>query len=314
MRRETAGILMMVASCTIWGVSPLYYNLLTHLPPLDVLAHRVIWSLVFFAMVLAAQKRLGEVAALLGVRRIGWVVLAAVMISVNWFVFIWSIGQARVTEASLGYFIFPLVSVLFGAVLYGERLARLQWAAVALAGAAVLVLTLGLGVAPWISLALAVTFGLYGVLKKRIEAGPVVSVTGEIVVFLPVALWVLSDSPVGLGAPIPARDLFLLMLSGPLTAMPLVLFSAATKRVRLATIGLLQYINPTLQFLCAVVILGEPLGLWYGVSFPVIWLALALYSISALAAERKRSRAVSTSAATLQNPVSERSANPSSST
>lgn len=314
MRRETAGILMMVASCTIWGVSPLYYNLLTHLPPLDVLAHRVIWSLVFFAMVLAAQKRLGEVAALLGVRRVGWVVLAAVMISVNWFVFIWSIGQARVTEASLGYFIFPLVSVLFGAVLYGERLARLQWAAVALAGAAVLVLTLGLGVAPWISLALAVTFGLYGVLKKRIEAGPVVSVTGEIVVFLPVALWVLSDSPVGLGAPIPARDLFLLMLSGPLTAMPLVLFSAATKRVRLATIGLLQYINPTLQFLCAVVILGEPLGLWYGVSFPVIWLALALYSISALAAERKRSRAVSTSAATLQNPVSERSANPSSST
>lgn len=314
MRRETAGALMMLGACTIWGLSPLYYALLSHLPALDVLAHRVVWSFVFFVALLGFQRRLSEVPPLLHPRQILWIALAAAMISTNWFLFIWSVGQSRVTETSLGYFIFPLVSVLFGAVFYGERLTRREMAAVALAAAAVLLLTLGLGVAPWVSLTLAVTFGVYGVLKKRIAAGPVVSVTGEVLVTLPIALVVLASSPVGPAAlaagEVPLRDLLLLIVSGPLTAGPLVLFSAAARRIRLATLGLMQYINPTLQFLAAVAILGEPLGFWYGVAFPMIWVALGLYSAAALAQERRRATVSVTSAATDQSPRSDGPAKP----
>ncbi|WP_425039386.1 EamA family transporter RarD [Primorskyibacter sp. S187A] len=310
MRRETVGVLMMVGTCLVWGLSPLYYALLQHIPPQDVLAHRVVWSLVFFMLLLGAQGRLRALVPLLAWRSIGWVMLAAACIWANWYTFVWSIGAGRVTEASLGYFIFPLVSVVFGAALFGERLGRLQWVSVALAALAVLVLTLGLGVPPWISLILAVTFGLYGLLKKRIQAGPVVSVTAEVVVSLPLALVLLWDSPEGYGASISWRDLGLLILSGPLTALPLVLFSAATKRIRLATVGLLQYLNPTLQFLCAVAVLGESLGFWYSVTFPVIWIALALYSVAAFAAERNRSMASSTLAATDHSPRSDASAKP----
>jgi chloramphenicol-sensitive protein RarD len=314
MRRETAGLLMMLGACSIWGLSPLYYALLKHIPALDVLAHRVVWSFVFFSGLLALQRRLGEVAFLFAPRRIGWVVLAAAMISVNWFLFIWSVGQARVTEASLGYFIFPLVSVVLGALFFGERLTRREMAAVALAAAAVGLLTLGLGVAPWISLTLAATFGVYGALKKRLAAGPVVSVTGEVLVTLPIALIVLWDSPAGPGAvmsgAMPLRDLALLVVSGPLTAGPLVLFSGAARRLRLATVGLMQYINPTLQFIAAVAILGEPLGFWYGVAFPMIWVALGLYSAAVIAQERSRAMAAATSSATDQSPRSEGSAKP----
>lgn len=310
MRQETAGALMMLGACTVWGLSPLFYALLSHLPALDVLAHRVIWSLLFFVVLLAMQRRLAEVPPLFAPRQIGWVALATAMISTNWFLFIWAIGQGRVTETSLGYFIFPLVSVLFGALFFGERLSKLELMAVALAGFAVLLLTLGLGVAPWISLTLAFTFGTYGVLKKRVTAGPVVSVTAEVLLTVPIALMVLWDSPVGLGGDLNARDLSLLILSGPLTAMPLVLFSAATKRIRLSTVGLMQYINPTLQFLCAVLILGEPLSFWYALAFPMIWVALALYSAAALAQERKRATASGTSSATDQRSRSDDAAKP----
>ena len=199
---------------------------------------------------------------------------------------------ASALEASLGYYIFPLVAVLLGRIFFAERLSRAQLASVLLAGLAVTVLTAGLGVVPVFSLIMAITFGFYGVLKKRLEAGPVVSVTAEVLMLLPLALawlgWLGASG--GLRAS-GALDHALLMLSGPLTALPWMLFSYATRRVRMTTIGLVQYLNPTLQFGCAVLVLAEPFTPWHAIAFPMIWAALALYSASALAGERAARRA-----------------------
>lgn len=279
------GVFAMIACCAIWGLSPLFYRLLNHIDPADVLAHRTVWSLVFFTSILLVQRRLGALAVAVSNRRqIGWVVLAAVMISINWFLFIVAVQIDRVTETSLGYYIFPLVSVLFGYALFRERLRAFQWVAVALAALAVVVLTVGLGAPPWISLVLATTFGIYGVLKKRVAEGPVVSVTAEVLVLVPLALiWLAFFA--GIGWP-DAATLILLILTGPMTAMPLMLFSYAAKRVRLATVGILQFINPTLQFLLAVMVFGEPIGLPHMVAFPLIWVAVAIYSWIALAEDR----------------------------
>jgi chloramphenicol-sensitive protein RarD len=213
------------------------------------------------------------------------------MIAANWFLFIYSVQVGKATEASLGYYIFPLVSVLLGVVFFRERLGRLQGIAVALAVVAVVVLTIGLGVAPWVSLIIALTFGLYGVIKKRLTLGPVLSVMVEVLLLSPVAIavlliaWQEGRVPVGDGA----GDLVLLMISGPLTATPLILFSYATKRVQLATVGLVQYLNPTLQFLVATLVFAEPFGVWHAVAFPLIWLALALYSGASLWRARRAS-------------------------
>jgi len=288
------GILAMIGACTIWGLSPLYYKELAHVPPQEVLAHRGLWSLVFFGAVLALQGRLREIRAALGNRRqLGVLALAMAMISTNWFLFILSVQINRTTEASLGYYIFPLVAVLIGRFVFAEKLGRIQWLAVGLAATGVVILTLGLGVAPWISLMLACTFGIYGMLKKGLPLGPVVSVTCEILLFLPVALIVLALAHGGgqgvFGAN--AHDTVFLMLSGPITAAPLILFSMAARRVAMATVGLLQYINPTLQFLLAVVIFAEPFTRWHAIAFPLIWLALALYSLAVLRQDRAARKA-----------------------
>jgi len=310
------GVLAMVGACTVWGLSPLYYKLLAHIPPLEVLAHRTGWSFLFFAAILAAQGRLREVGRAVTRRSTAWVIWAAsIAISLNWFVYILSIQIGRATEASLGYFIFPLVTVVIARLGFGERLGRVQWAAVALAGLAVTLLTWGLGVPPWISLILAGSFAIYGALKKRLDLGPVVSVTAEILFFLPIGFAMLSWQH-GTGQGAFGRELWdsaLLIVSGPLTATPLILFSYAARRVPLATVGMLQYLNPTLQFLCAVVIFGEPLTPWHIIAFSMIWMALALYSGAALRQERLSRRAAMAAAgvsAQVRKPASEGSAKP----
>lgn len=287
----------MIAACVIWGLSPLYYRLINHVPPADILAQRTIWSVVFFVVVLMLQRRLKVLGRAIADRRqIFWIMLAALLISVNWFLFIYAIQIDRVTQTSLGYYIYPLVSVLLGMIVFGERLSVVQWLAVGLALVAVLVLTGGLGTAPWISLVLASTFGVYGVLKKRVSTGPVVSVTAEVLVLAPLALiWLFAFAD-----PLPgdAATWGLLILSGPMTAVPLILFSFAAKRVRLATVGLLQYLNPSIQFLLAAVVLGEPMGLAHAIAFPLIWTGLAIYSWSALSQDRA-ARTASARAATV---------------
>ena len=289
------GVAATIAAASIWGLSSLFYKQLSDVPALEVLSHRTLWSLVFFALVLGFQGRLRLVwAAFRTPGAFAIIALASFMIAANWFLFIWSIQVGRATESSLGYYIFPLVAVFLGRIFFGERLAPVQWVAVALAGCAVTLLAFGLGAAPWVALLLASTFGLYGLIKKKLDLGPVVSVTAEVILIAPVAAYVLLQSYHN-GSSAFGTDWAvsgMLILAGPLTAMPLILFSFAARRLTMATCGLLLYINPTLQFACAVFVFAEPFGPWHLGAFTVIWSALALYSVSALRRENARRKSV----------------------
>lgn len=284
MSEAQKGVAALIAACIIWGLAPIFYKELSHIAPAEVLAHRTLWSFVTFGSVLALQGRLAEIArSLRSPRQLAISSLSSLTISINWFFFIFAIAIGHAVAASIGYYIYPLVAVVAGFVLLGERMARVQWLAVAIAAVAVLVLTAGLGVAPWISLVLAVSFTGYGVLKRFIHAGPVVSVTVETLLLFPLAvgfLWIW-----GAGAFSQSwQNAAMLIFSGPLTAMPLILFSYAAKRVAMTSVGLIQYLNPTLQFLVAWQILQEPVTRWHAVALPMIWLALTIYSLSALRA------------------------------
>ncbi len=299
---RTKGVLAMAAASTIWGLSPLYYKLIAEVPPLEVLSHRTLWSLLFFALVLALQGRLAEVPKLLRGYQLLVVGFAAVMISANWFMFILAVQTGHAVQASLGYYIFPLFAVVTGFLVFGERLSLAQGIAVGLAALAVVVLTLGLGVAPWLSLMLAATFAIYGLIKKRIDAGPVVSVAAEVLLLSPFALVWLAVVHSGMVVEIAGRSggwfgrdwqiSLLLAFSGVLTGGPLVLFSYASRRISMASLGLTQYLNPTLQFLCATLVFKEPFTHWHLVAFGLIWTALAIYSIEALRQDRAARRAL----------------------
>lgn len=284
------GFWAMVAACVIWGVSGVYYKALSQVPPIEVLAHRTVWSLVFFGAVLVAQGRFARLGEALKSRALPLIAISALVISTNWFGFIWSVQNGHAVEASLGYYIFPLVAVVLGLLVFGEKMGRGQALAVAIAAAAVLWLTWALGAAPWIALTLAGTFGLYGLVKKRLEIGPIVSVTAEVALLAPFALALLAAKHFGGFGLAPGSGAFgadlktsaMLAFSGVLTGGPLMLFSYAAQRVRLATLGLIQYLNPTLQFAMAVAVLGEPFTHAHAVAFPLIWAALALYSVASL--------------------------------
>ena len=294
MNDSVKGVLAMVGAAASWGLSPLYYKLLTHVPALDVLAHRMLWSLVLFAVVLALQGRLRDVVRAMNTRRSFLIVaVASVMIAANWTLFIWSVQTGQTTQTSLGYYIYPLVAVLIGRLIFGERLAPVQWVAVGLAALAVSLLTFGLGTLPWIAVTLGLTFGLYGLIKKQLAVGPLVSVSCEVLLLTPFAVLILLQTYHNGAAPFGAdwSTFLLLILSGPITAVPLILFSYAARRLAMATVGLLQYINPTLQFACAVLVFSEPFGPWHMAAFGLIWVALALYSFSALDQDKARRRA-----------------------
>lgn len=305
MNETTKGMLALVGATVTWGLSAMYYKLIAHVPPLEVLSHRTLWSLVFFGAFLALRGRLGEVRALLGAgRSFALVLFAAVMISTNWFFFIYSVQIGHAVEASLGYYIFPLVAVVLGMLIYGERLSRLKVLAVGLAGIAVVVLTIGLGVAPWVSLVLAVTFGMYGMVKKGLDAGPVVSVTAEVVLLAPLAaVWLFGVHALGWTGLVgraggafggALSDSLLLAFSGVMTAVPLLLFTTASRLLPMGTVGVMQYINPTLQFLVATLVFAEPVTHWHAIAFPLIWVAVALYSIETIRQDRARNRALRT--------------------
>ena len=303
MTQTTKGLIAIIGATVIWGLSSMYYKMLAHVPPLEVLAHRTLWSLVFFGLVLALRGKLGELARLLArPRSLMLVTLAAVAISANWFGFIYAIQIEMAVEASLGYYIFPLVAVLLGMVFFGEDLSRAKWIAVLLATSAVAVLTIGLGVAPWISLWLAFSFGIYGVIKKALAVGPTVSVTAEVAVLAPLAaLWLWGVHTQGWTG-VTGRNLgtfghsladsLLLMFSGVLTATPLMLFTTASRSLPLGLVGVMQYINPTLQFAVATLVFSEPVSRWHWIALPLIWAAVALYSIETLRQDRASRRAL----------------------
>lgn len=284
MESRRIGLVCMLVACVMWGFSPLYFHALRHVPAGEVLAWRVLSSLALFCGILAVQGRLRSLpAALRGphLRRIGW---TAAAISANWLLFILAVQAGHVVQSSLGYYIFPLVAVLVGVALFGERLLPLQAAAVALAAVAVFVLTWGLGVTPWLSLAIAGTFAVYGAVKKGLPLPPVLSVTAEVALLAPVALlWLLlrpeAASPAFGGD---AATTALLAASGVITAVPMMLFTAAARRIEMATVGVMQYLNPTIQFLVATLMLREAFTLWHLVAFALIWTAVGLYSAAML--------------------------------
>ncbi|MDE0589943.1 EamA family transporter RarD [Halocynthiibacter sp. C4] len=300
---ETAkGLIAMFVACAIWGFSSLYYNALSEVPPMEVLAHRSFWSFVFLLAVLAKQGRVRELWDLCRDRpMIVRVALSAALISVNWFLFIFAVQTGRLVDSSLGYFIYPLLAVLLGAFVLGEKLAPLKWFAVALAGGAVIWLTIGLGATPWIALMLASTFALYGLIKKQISAGPVVSVTGEVFLMLPLVVFWLFAAHVWGWQPIGPQEAggfgrdtqttLLLMLAGPMTGGPLLMMSYALKRVSMVSAGLVAYTNPSLQFLLAITVLGEAVTRYHLVAFPIIWFALGIYTWVSFAEERSLRKA-----------------------
>ena len=286
------GILAILGSAFIWGLSPLYYKALSHVPPLELLAHRVLWSVVFFVLLLGLQRRIGALwMALCQCRSALITLVAALLLGLNWFVFINSIQIEKATEASLGYFIFPLVVASLGWLAFGERLSKVQYIALALVTLAVGLITLAEGGLPWISLLIAISFGLYGCVKKKISNGPVVSVTAEVLLLTPLAALVLLTIH-GAGAGSFGRFLLddvLLISSGLLTATPLILFAFAAKHISMATLGLMTYLNPILQFICATVIFLEPIRPLEIFSFGLIWVALALYSAEGFRLEKTKS-------------------------
>lgn len=288
------GIAAALAAFTVWGLMPLYFRLVGSVPPFEVVAHRVLWSVAFLALLLALVpatggfRRIGAIAR--QPRLLGLLALTSLLTGSNWLVFVWAIDAGRLVEAALGYFINPLVSVLLGRLFLGEKLRPLQQFAVAVATLGVAWRVWQVGGLPWIPLFLAGTFGIYGLLRKRAPVDAVGGLFVETAVVAPLALawlgWQASLGSLAFGSD-PAIDA-LLPLAGVLTAIPLMLFAIGARHLPLATIGFLQYVGPTINLLLAVFVFGETFDQAQLVSFGLIWVALAIYSADMVRANTVR--------------------------
>ena len=284
------GIVYAALAYAAWGLFPLYFHQLAGIPALEVVVHRTVWSLVFVLGVLLARRHWGWMRALQP-RVLGAFALSALLLSGNWLTYVWAVQNQHVVDASLGYFILPLVNVALGYVFLRERPRPGQWLAVAVAAAGVLWLTVQTGRLPWIALVLAVTFGFYGLLRKVASLGALEGLALETMLLAPLGLGALAWwSAQGQGVLVQgnASAIGWLLLAGPLTAIPLLLFAAGARRIPLTTLGILQYISPTLQFALGVWVFHEPFEMARLAGFVLIWAALAVYSVEGwLAAGRK---------------------------
>lgn len=280
------GVACALGAFGAWGLFPVFFKLLATVPAPEILAHRVVWSAVVTAGLITVSRRWPRVSAiLLSPRTLMVLAGSALIISVNWGVFIWAVTHGRVLESSLGYFINPLVSVLLGVLFLRERLRPLQWAAVGLAAIGVGWQVLGIGVVPWIALILAFTFGFYGLIRKLVSADAMTGLFVETALASPIALGYLGylewQGTASFGAAGGNVEL-LLVLSGAVTALPLILFVAGARLIQLSTLGLLQYIVPTGHLLLAVYAYGEPFTVDRLVTFSFIWVALAAFTFDAI--------------------------------
>jgi chloramphenicol-sensitive protein RarD len=283
-----------VGAYLLWGLFPLYWPLLAPSNALEVLAHRILWSLVVVIVLLGLTRRTAQVRAIAGDRRrLVQLALAAVFVAVNWGTYIYGVSSGQVVETSLGYFVNPIVTVLLGVVVLGERLRPAQWTALGAAFVAVVVLTVENGSPPWIALVLAFSFGFYGLLKKTAGTGAIEGLAVETAVLLPVAaayVAVLGVTGTGTFGSEGAGHAGLLALSGLVTAVPLLLFGAAASRVPLTTLGVLQYLAPTMQFLLGVTLLDEPLPLVKLLGFVLVWLGVVLFTADLVRHHRRQLR------------------------
>lgn len=278
------GVIAAASAFTLWGVFPLYLRLLQQVPSLEILSHRVLWSVVLLMSLLAMRRQWDWLALVRAQPRIIFTfATSALMVATNWVVYIWSVNHDHIVDASLGYFITPLFNVLFGIGL-GERLRLTQWVAVGLAACGVLWLTVNEGGVPWIGLVIAVTFSLYGLLRKTAALGALEGLSVETMLLLPAAgLFLLlpdAGSSHAFGSNIPLS--LLLMAAGPVTAIPLLMFAYGARRIPLSLVGLLQYIGPSIQLLLGVWLYHEPFAGAKLIGFAMIWVGLAVYSGEAL--------------------------------
>jgi chloramphenicol-sensitive protein RarD len=288
------GIIAGLTAYLLWGVFPLYFPLLEPAGGLEIVAHRVLWSLLSIAVLITVVRRWAAVRAVLADRRaLGVLAVAAVLVAANWTIFVVAVNSGHVVETSLGYFINPLVSVLLGVAVFRERLRPLQWAAVAIAAVAVLVLTVDYGRPPWIALSLALSFGGYGLMKKlvRVDAAPGLFVeTALVAVPAVVFLAVLQVQGQGSFTAHGPGHALMLVSSGTATAIPLLLFAAATRRIPLSTVGLLQYVTPLMQLAIGVFVDHEPMPPARLAGFAVVWVALGVFTVDSLRTARGGAR------------------------
>jgi chloramphenicol-sensitive protein RarD len=269
-----------------WGLAAFYFHALPQVSPPEILAHRVLWSALLLVAFQAVTGSLGDLRALARDRRtLAWLGLSTLLIAANWLLFIWSIARGRLLDASFGYFINPLINVLLGALLLGERFRPWQLFSLGLAAVGVLILGLGYGRLPWVALTLAFSFGFYGIIRKRLHAEAVAGLSVETLLLAPAALayllWLARDGRLAFGHA-GAGTSWLLAGAGIVTTLPLIWFVAAARRLRYSTLGILQYLAPMGQFLVAVLAFGEHFTRAHAISFPLIWAALALYSWDSL--------------------------------
>lgn len=280
---DKGGLAATFGAFAIWGLFPLYLRELDAVPPMQLVAHRVAWACVLLLALIAWRGELAGLARKLAQPRVAARLAAtAVLISINWLTYVWAVANERVVETSLGYFINPLVNVVLGVVLLKERLNSTQWSAVAIAAAGVAWLTVTAGHPPWIALTLALSFGLYGFLRKTADVDSLPGLAIETALLAPVAVaYLLWCNMQGTGAMTPAagtRINLLLVASGAVTAIPLLLFAFGARRLPYSTVGLLQYVAPSLQLACALLVFHEPFGRTRAIGFALIWIALAIYA------------------------------------
>lgn len=284
-----AGFAYALSAYVIWGFLPLYMKALAHIPPVEVIAHRVLWSLPIAAGVLIYQGRTGDLKrALKTPSMLAMAAVTAALVSFNWMIYVWAIGTGHALDAALGYYINPLFSVLIGFVILKEKLSKLQGAAIVLAGLAVVVLTVDAGRVPMVALGLTLSWGAYAYFKKSLPIGPNQGFLLEVLLLTPFALAFLAyQAGMGVGHfGHGGTDTLLLMGTGLVTAIPLMFYANGAKQLRLSTIGVMQYIAPTMIFLTAVFLFNEPFGPARAIAFPMIWTALALYTWSFIAQKR----------------------------
>ena len=285
------GLFMALGAYGSWGIFPLYFSMLAHVPALEVVAHRITWSLVLMTVWFLLRRRWREVWPVLKQPRVFGVLIATgLLVSGNWLTYVWAVTHGQATEASLGYFIVPMVNVATGYLLLSERLSRLQIVAICLAVLSILLQMVLLGTVPVVSLLLALTFGAYGYLRKIVPVGANLGLLVELIAITPIAvgyILYLQASGVGHFALSDKTTILLLVFTGLLTSMPLIWFSGAAKRLNMTTIGIMQYLNPSMQFLIAVFVLKESITMSKLATFALIWLSVAVYSYDALAKRRQ---------------------------
>lgn len=294
-KRSRQGVLFAIAAYTMWGVAPIYFKLLQQVPALEILAHRIIWSFVLVLLLIFGLRRWQRIKPVVtNKKQMLRLTIATFLLGGNWFLFIWAINNNHILDASLGYYINPLLNVAIGMAVFAERMRRIQLVAIALAVIGVLIQVVSFGSVPWVALALACSFATYGAIRKRL---PVDSITGlwlETTILLPFMLiyvfWFANSGASAMTSNSWQLN-FLLIAAGIVTTAPLLCFTAAAQRIRYATLGFFQYIGPSLMFILAVWVYDEPLATDKLVTFAIIWAALALYSLDTLFHQQRSKRA-----------------------